>query len=37
MTERFEYEVDTTMPMDLWTRSSARNLILRRVNGKQLA
>ncbi|EMR00205.1 3-ketosteroid-9-alpha-hydroxylase oxygenase subunit [Paeniglutamicibacter gangotriensis Lz1y] len=37
MTDRFEYEVDTTMPMDLWTRSSARNLILRRVNGKQLA
>lgn len=37
MTDRFEYEVDTTMPMELWTRSSARNLILRRVNGKQLA
>ncbi|MGH3653659.1 hypothetical protein [Glutamicibacter sp.] len=37
MTERYEYEVDTTMPMDLWTRSSARTLILRRTNGKQLA
>lgn len=37
MTERYEYEVDTTMPMDLWTRSSARTLILRRPNGKQLA
>lgn len=37
MTERYEYEVDTTMPMALWTRSSARTLILRRANGKQLA
>lgn len=37
MTARYEYEVDTTMPMDLWTRSSARTLILRRTNGKQLA
>lgn len=35
MTDRFEYEMDTTMPLDIWKRSLARNPISRRTTGKQ--
>lgn len=35
MTDRFEYEMDTTMPIDIWQRSLARNLNSRKPTGKQ--
>ena len=35
MTDRFEYEMDTTMPVDVWQRSLARNLNSRKPTGKQ--
>ncbi|WP_427004903.1 3-ketosteroid-9-alpha-hydroxylase [Pseudarthrobacter sp. H2] len=35
MTDRFEYEMDTTLPVDTWQRSLARNLNSRKPTGRQ--
>lgn len=37
MTDRFEYEMDTTMPLDMWKRSLARIPVSRVTTGKQPA
>ncbi len=36
MTDRFEYEVDTTMPMELWQRCMGRNASAHRTRAKEL-
>ncbi|PQZ94570.1 3-ketosteroid-9-alpha-hydroxylase [Arthrobacter sp. MYb227] len=35
MTDRFEYEMDTTMPLDMWKRSLARTPVSSKTTGKQ--
>ncbi|RAX45956.1 3-ketosteroid-9-alpha-hydroxylase [Arthrobacter sp. AQ5-05] len=37
MTDRFEYEMDTTMPVDMWKRTLARIPVSRVTTGKQPA